>query len=44
MVFEKDNPLVSCVNKALTELKADGTLQDIQNQWLSKAAGAPVLK
>jgi polar amino acid transport system substrate-binding protein len=44
MVFAKDNSLVSCVNDALTELKADGTLQDIQDKWLSKAAGAPVLK
>jgi len=44
MVFTKGNSLVSCVNNALAELKADGTLQDIQDQWLSKAAGAPVLK
>ena len=44
MVFAKGNSLVSCVNNALAELKADGTLQDIQDQWLSKAAGAPVLK
>jgi polar amino acid transport system substrate-binding protein len=44
MVFAKGNSLVSCVNEALAELKADGTLQDIQDQWLSKAAGAPVLK
>jgi polar amino acid transport system substrate-binding protein len=44
MVFAKDNSLVSCVNDALAELKADGTLQDIQDKWLSKAAGAPVLK
>ena len=44
MVFAKGNSLVRCVNEALAELKADGTLQDIQNQWLSKAAGAPVLK
>lgn len=44
MVFAKDNSLVGCVNGALAELKADGTLQDIQDQWLSEAAGAPVLK
>jgi polar amino acid transport system substrate-binding protein len=44
MVFAKGNSLVSCVNEALAKLKADGTLQDIQDQWLSKAAGAPVLK
>ena len=44
MVFAKGNSLVACVNDALAELKADGTLQDIQDKWLSKAAGAPVLK
>ena len=44
MVFAKANPLVKCVNDALSELKADGTLQEIQDKWLSKVAGAPVLK
>ena len=44
MVFAKGNSLVACVNDALSELKADGKLQDIQDQWLSKSAGAPVLK
>ena len=43
MVFEKGNSLVTCVNSALAQLKADGTLQKIQDQWLSKVAGAPVL-
>jgi polar amino acid transport system substrate-binding protein len=44
MVFAKGNPLVSCVNKALASLKASGTLKQIQQQWLAKATGAPVLK
>jgi polar amino acid transport system substrate-binding protein len=44
MVFEKGNSLVSCVNKALSELKSDGTLQRIQDKWLAKVGGAPVLK
>jgi polar amino acid transport system substrate-binding protein len=44
MVFEKGNSLVACVNDALSELRADGTLQRLQTKWLSKAAGAPVLK
>jgi polar amino acid transport system substrate-binding protein len=44
MVFAKGNSLVRCVNDALSELKSDGTLQDIQDKWLSKVAGAPVLK
>ncbi len=44
MVFAKGNPLVSCVNRALASLKASGTLTKIQQQWLAKATGAPVLK
>jgi len=43
-VFEKGNSLTACVNTALDKLKADGTLQQIQDKWLSKVAGAPVLK
>jgi polar amino acid transport system substrate-binding protein len=44
MLFEKGNPLVSCVNTALEALRADGTLAKIQDQWLATDAGAPVLK
>ena len=44
MVFAKGNPLVGCVNRALATLKANGTLKQIQQQWLAKATGAPVLK
>jgi polar amino acid transport system substrate-binding protein len=44
LLFEKGNPLVSCVNTALAALRTDGTLAKIQNQWLAADAGAPVLK
>jgi polar amino acid transport system substrate-binding protein len=44
MVFAKGNPLAACVDKALATLHANGTLQQIQQKWLSKATGAPVLK
>jgi polar amino acid transport system substrate-binding protein len=44
MVFEKGNPLVRCVNKALAKLRSDGTLKQLQQQWLAKATGAPTLK
>jgi polar amino acid transport system substrate-binding protein len=44
MVFQKSNPLASCVDKALATLKKNGALQHIQQQWLAKATGAPVLK
>jgi polar amino acid transport system substrate-binding protein len=43
MVFQKGNKLVGCVNVALNELKADGTLQKIQEKWLAKVGGAPIL-
>jgi polar amino acid transport system substrate-binding protein len=35
MVFAKGSSLTSCVNLALAEMKADGTLQDITKEWLS---------
>jgi polar amino acid transport system substrate-binding protein len=44
MVFQKGNPLASCVNRALVSLRKAGTLQKIQSTWLSKVVGAPVLK
>lgn len=36
MTFTTGNPLVGCVNQALAEMKADGTLQDITTTWLSQ--------
>ena len=38
LLFQKGNPLVNCVNKALTTLKDSGELQEIQDAWL---AGTP---
>lgn len=37
LLFQKGNPLVNCVNKALTELKDSGELQTIQDTWLAGA-------
>jgi polar amino acid transport system substrate-binding protein len=44
MVFETGNPLVECVNQALEDLRADGTLAAIQQEWLADKADAPVLQ
>ncbi len=44
MVFSKGNSLAKCVDQALTTLRGNRTLQRIQQTWLSKATGAPVLK
>jgi polar amino acid transport system substrate-binding protein len=43
MVFEKGSSLVDCVNEALATLKDDGKLEEIQQEWLSDKASAPVL-
>jgi polar amino acid transport system substrate-binding protein len=43
MLFAKGNPLVTCVNKVLGELKASGALQAIQDQWLA-GESAPYIK
>jgi polar amino acid transport system substrate-binding protein len=37
LLFQKGNPLVTCVNKALTTLKDSGELQEIQDAWLAGA-------
>jgi polar amino acid transport system substrate-binding protein len=44
LVLEKDSPLTPCVNKALAELKSDGTLADITKTWLSDKVSAPILQ
>jgi polar amino acid transport system substrate-binding protein len=44
MVFQKGNSLRACVNKALATLRSDGTLKRLQQKWLAKATGAPILK
>jgi polar amino acid transport system substrate-binding protein len=43
MVFEEGNPLRDCVNEALATLRDDGTLDDLEQEWLSDAVGAPVI-
>lgn len=43
LLFQKDNPLVGCVNQVLTELKDSGELQAIQDEWLAGTT-APYFK
>jgi polar amino acid transport system substrate-binding protein len=43
MLFQKDNPLVGCVDKAIGALKRDGTLHGIEKQWLSSDVHVPEL-
>lgn len=42
MVLDKGSPLTSCVTQAVDALRADGTLEKLQQQWLAQG-GAPVL-
>ena len=44
MLFEKGSPLVPCVNEALATLEADGTLADIEQEWLSDVVDVPELQ
>ncbi len=44
IVLQKGSPLVGCVNRALATLKQSGQLNQIQQIWLAKVTGAPVLK
>ncbi|MEA2435219.1 MAG: polar amino acid transport system substrate-binding protein [Actinomycetota bacterium] len=44
LLFEDGNPLVSCVDAAIAALEKDGTLDSIQDEWLSQAVDAPVFE
>jgi polar amino acid transport system substrate-binding protein len=43
LVLDKGSPLTSCVSAAVDALRADGTLDQLVEEWLSQAGGAPVL-
>ena len=44
MLFEKGNPLVDCVNEVLAEIKDDGTLDELQKEWLTDYLSVPTLE
>lgn len=44
LVFSKGNPLVTCVNKALATLKANGTLANLQKKYLQIYLSVPTIK
>ena len=43
-LFEDGSPLVPCVNEALATLKDDGTLADLQEEWLNQGGDIPTLE
>ncbi|MFF9282239.1 ABC transporter substrate-binding protein [Streptomyces griseosporeus] len=44
LVLDKGSALTSCVSGAVDALRKDGTLAKLEQQWLSDAVDAPVLK
>jgi polar amino acid transport system substrate-binding protein len=44
LLFRKGDPLVTCVNKALTTLRANGTLAALQKQYLQIYLTFPTIK
>ena len=44
LLFQKGDPLVSCVNVALAALKANGTIASLQSKWLGIYTSVPVIK
>jgi polar amino acid transport system substrate-binding protein len=41
LLFSKGSSLVACANKAIDSLKADGTLEQLQQRWLKSYADVP---
>jgi len=43
LLLEKDSPLTGCVDEAVSTLREDGTLEDLEREWLSESVDVPVL-
>jgi polar amino acid transport system substrate-binding protein len=43
MLFEDGSELVDCVNEALAALRDDGTLEALEDEWLSQSGDIPTL-
>jgi polar amino acid transport system substrate-binding protein len=44
LLLEKDSPLTGCVSAAVDALRAAGTLEELEQEWLADVAEAPVLR
>lgn len=44
LLMEEGNPLKACVDSALAEISADGTLAAIEAEWLQQTTGVPVIE
>lgn len=43
LLLSKGSPLTDCVSQAVDTLRENGTLADLEQEWLSEVADAPVL-
>jgi polar amino acid transport system substrate-binding protein len=43
LVLDQDSPLTGCVSQAVDALRDDGTLAQLEQQWLAQVADAPEL-
>ncbi|MFW6091175.1 MAG: transporter substrate-binding domain-containing protein [Actinomycetota bacterium] len=44
LLFEKDDPLIECVNPALQALHDDGTIAALEDEWLAQGGDIPTLE
>jgi polar amino acid transport system substrate-binding protein len=44
LLFETGSPLIPCVNEAIATLKEDGTLADLEEEWLNQGGDIPTLE
>jgi polar amino acid transport system substrate-binding protein len=44
LLFTKGNPLVGCINVAITALRDNGTLAALTKKWLDIYTSVPVIK
>lgn len=41
ILFSEGNPLVSCVDQAIGELRDEGTLEELETEWLTQSGAVP---
>ena len=44
LLLEKDSELTECLDQAIAALESSGELEEITNEWMGAAAGAPELR
>ena len=44
LLFAKGNPLVGCVNQAISKIAANGTLTELQNKYLQIYTSVPTIQ